>query len=307
MKLASVERIINLQSIPNNDSEEIATILGWSCKVQKDIFDVNDLCIFLRKGAIYKSKHIEASQGCALCMETFSESEKLQLTSLAEGSDVGSFLHVRKREADLQVGQQRASGTIPHQPFAPDIFFLQVPEVYLRDTPELLQEIRDQCVSIHERLDQSLSITLVYRKSRFTLCSRHTTVYDVDMSSGTIFTDTSSQMLRSALSKNLPQRCSTQFVAVQGDFVNDDIFVHSVFDLRSRRMFSFDETKEFCITNDFTMTRSLYVGPFHDSWGVQYFQDLANVSSVDIVVRPTQSFKSIHSQNWYHFKIDKDQ
>lgn len=51
-KLASIQKIVDLQPIPNADKIEVATVLGWKCVVKKDEFRVGDLCIYIEIDSI---------------------------------------------------------------------------------------------------------------------------------------------------------------------------------------------------------------------------------------------------------------
>lgn len=45
-KLATIQKIKKLESIPGADRIMKATVLGWECVVKKDEFKVNDLCVY---------------------------------------------------------------------------------------------------------------------------------------------------------------------------------------------------------------------------------------------------------------------
>jgi len=46
-KLASVQKIVDIQPIPGYDKVEMATTLGWKCIVKKYTFNVGDLCVYI--------------------------------------------------------------------------------------------------------------------------------------------------------------------------------------------------------------------------------------------------------------------
>ena len=46
-KLASIQRVVDLQPIEGKDRIEVATILGWTVIVQKGQFKIGDLCIYI--------------------------------------------------------------------------------------------------------------------------------------------------------------------------------------------------------------------------------------------------------------------
>jgi len=45
-KLATIEKIVNLEEIPNSDNIEVATVRGWKVVVKKGEFKVGDLCVY---------------------------------------------------------------------------------------------------------------------------------------------------------------------------------------------------------------------------------------------------------------------
>lgn len=51
-KLASIQRIIQLDPIENADSIVRATVLGWQLVVKKDEFQAGDLCVYIEIDSI---------------------------------------------------------------------------------------------------------------------------------------------------------------------------------------------------------------------------------------------------------------
>lgn len=51
-KLASIQRIINLEPVEGKNRIEVATILGWTVIVQKGQFKIGDLCIYIEYDSI---------------------------------------------------------------------------------------------------------------------------------------------------------------------------------------------------------------------------------------------------------------
>ena len=65
MKLASIERILEVLKHPNADALDIVKVLGYQCIVKKDQYKVGDLVVFIQPdtvlpdaewSAFYKSK-----------------------------------------------------------------------------------------------------------------------------------------------------------------------------------------------------------------------------------------------------------
>lgn len=51
-KLASIQKIIKIEPIPNADSIEKATVLGWECVVKKGEFKEGDFCVYIEIDSI---------------------------------------------------------------------------------------------------------------------------------------------------------------------------------------------------------------------------------------------------------------
>lgn len=51
-KLASIQKIIDIQPIPEADRIEMTRILGWECVIQKNTFKKDDLCIYIEVDSI---------------------------------------------------------------------------------------------------------------------------------------------------------------------------------------------------------------------------------------------------------------
>jgi RNA ligase (TIGR02306 family) len=51
-KLATIQKIINIEPIADADKIEKATVLGWSMVVKKNEFKIKDLCIYIEIDSI---------------------------------------------------------------------------------------------------------------------------------------------------------------------------------------------------------------------------------------------------------------
>ena len=48
MREATIQKIIDIQPIPNADNIEVASVLGWKCVVKKsDAFKIGDLVVYV--------------------------------------------------------------------------------------------------------------------------------------------------------------------------------------------------------------------------------------------------------------------
>lgn len=124
-KLASIQFIKDLQSIPNADRIEVATILGWQCVVKKGEFKIGDKCVYIEidsllpednpafdflknsKGHIERIRTIklrgQISQGLALPMTVLKE-------DYAVGTDVTNVLKIKKWEPDVYNRPRKMKG-----------------------------------------------------------------------------------------------------------------------------------------------------------------------------------------------------
>jgi len=55
-KLASIQRIIDINPIEGADRIEVATILGWRVVIRKNEFKVNDLCVYFEVDSLIPLK-----------------------------------------------------------------------------------------------------------------------------------------------------------------------------------------------------------------------------------------------------------
>lgn len=55
-KLASVQRITNIQSIPGKNRIALATVLGWKVIINKADFNVGDLCVYMQPDSVLPHK-----------------------------------------------------------------------------------------------------------------------------------------------------------------------------------------------------------------------------------------------------------
>ncbi len=122
-KLASIQKIKNLESIEGADVIEKATVLGWSVVVKKGEFSIGDYCVFFeidsllpdeeRYSFLKKSSWNSAyqrirlktiklrgtlSQGLALPLKLFPE---INFTEYNEGEDLTEILGVEKYETPI--------------------------------------------------------------------------------------------------------------------------------------------------------------------------------------------------------------
>ena len=185
MKLASVERILSLTPIPGADKIEVATIKGWKVVVQKNIYNVNDLCVYIEIDSLVPLSHPaftflnkdkegvthhrvrtiklkqQISQGLVIPLSYLPS-----YVNWVEGNDVTEILEVKKYEKEIPV-QMRGQ-------------VLRYFPSFLRKTDEergqnLINEFADfqgKGFYITEKLDGT-SFTAYLFEGKFGVCSRN--------------------------------------------------------------------------------------------------------------------------------------
>ena len=56
MKVATIEKILEVKPHPNADALELATIKGWQVCIKKNEFKPGDLCIYVCVDSIFEDK-----------------------------------------------------------------------------------------------------------------------------------------------------------------------------------------------------------------------------------------------------------
>lgn len=126
-KLVSIQSIKSLDSIPDAEFIELASVMGWSAVVKKGDFSVGDKCVyfevdsylpieekyeFLRKSSYYNNEYMgegfkirtQRLRGCLSQGLILPLSIDACLQNLEEGTDVTELLNVRKWEVPEVMG-----------------------------------------------------------------------------------------------------------------------------------------------------------------------------------------------------------
>ncbi len=114
-KLAHIEKIEDIQPIPNADSIVVATVLGWKCVVKKDEFKVGDSVVYVEVDSIMPEKpeyeflrerkfrvrtiklRGQISQGLVLPLSVLLTNKKYKI-----GQDVTDILDIVKYESPTE-------------------------------------------------------------------------------------------------------------------------------------------------------------------------------------------------------------
>lgn len=281
-KLASIQRIIKLEEIPNADEIEVALVLGWKLVVKKGEFEAGDLCLYFEidsllpklkpfeflaargtKKMLHEGKQVEGyrlktiklkgqiSQGLALSIAAFPVKLKIQ-DIWEEGKDVTEKLGVLKYEppipADL-VGKMK--GPFPN-------FIPKTDEPRIQSIPEILEKYKGLAMYISEKLDGTSCTVYLDEDGEMNVCSRNTNWFETE--GNTYWKAVRATNIEQAL-KDYYEGHQIRLV-IQGEVVGEgiqkntlkikgqDIFIFNVFDITNHRYLEWIELMAFCRNNE---------------------------------------------------------
>jgi RNA ligase (TIGR02306 family) len=185
-KLATVQRIDEINPIPDADNIEVASIKGWKVVIRKGEFKVGDLCVYIEidsilpdwpEFAFLKDKNVptrpirlrtarlrkQISQGLALSLNIL-ESHSHPITFLDE--DVTEILQIIKYEPDT--GTHLGGPTRGN--FPP--FLRKTDEERIQNMKYVLDQFKDTVFYVTEKIDGTSS-TYYYRYGEIGVCSRN--------------------------------------------------------------------------------------------------------------------------------------
>lgn len=189
-KLASIQKVLDVQPIPGADAIECLTVLGWKVVSKKGEFKVGDLVVYFEVDSILKeSPEVEflrksnfriktiklrgqVSQGLCLPLSILVGESELPHEPHAEGDDVTALLDVVKYEP--YVPAQLAGivkGNFPE-------FLHKTDETRIQAVPEILYKHQLKDFYVTEKVDGS-SMTVYFRcnehfaDGEFGVCSRN--------------------------------------------------------------------------------------------------------------------------------------
>jgi len=183
-KLASIQKVVDIQPIPGADAIECLTILGWHIVGKKDEFQVGDPCVYVEIDSVLPERpefeflrprgfrirtvrlRGQISQGIAFPVEILDAvSGQFQVT-IEEGADVTEMLGVIKyeRPIDVSIGGEVA-GPMPG-------FLLKTDEPRIQSNPGVLARHTGRIGYASEKLD-GCSGTFFLKDGDFRVCCRN--------------------------------------------------------------------------------------------------------------------------------------
>ncbi len=181
-KLASIQKIEELQPIEGADMIERARVLGWQLVVKKGEFQVGDLCVYCEIDSVLPEKPVfeflrprkfriktvklrgQISQGIAFPLDILEDYEG----DLEIGLDVTDIIGVTKFEPPISINMKgEVKGSFPS-------FMPRTDETRIQSVPEVLirPENKGQRCYISEKIDGT-SATYYLNEGVFGVCSRN--------------------------------------------------------------------------------------------------------------------------------------
>ncbi len=256
-KLVSVQKIAQLQPIPNADFIEKAIVQGWSLVVKKSEFQVGDRCAFFEIDSVLpetewsefmrpskfrvRTKKMKGvlSQGLALPLEACLDAELVRSFNLEVGDDLTDLCGVVKYEPPIDVGNTDRVAGFP-------AFIPKTDEIRLQSAIEVLDELRGKAVYITLKCDGT-SATYANLDDHFYVCSRNNELKR-------------SQNVYWQIAEKYSLEALPDGFAVQGEICapgiqknrlglkEANLFVFNVFNIRQGKYLDYPQFLDFCKT-----------------------------------------------------------
>lgn len=274
-KLASVQKIKEINSIPDADKIEVCKILGWNVVTKKGEFKVGDYCVYFEIDSLIPRKpwndflankdkpdaplrlktakfRGQISQGLAIPVEV------LGIKKIEEGTDLTDVLGVEKYEPPVPAclgGDVKCAfpSVVP-----------KTGEIRIQAEPNILDEI--QGIEMYWAIKaDGTSGTYLNHNSEHHVCSRNWSLKETE--GNTYWEMYHKYNLKDILDRN-PN------FAIQGEICGDGIqknrlklkghhlLVFNVYDIEQGRVLGLNDMKDFCDKNQLTMVDVEKIAPF---------------------------------------------
>ncbi len=252
-KLASIQKIKEIEAIEGADAIEKAYVLGWQLVIRKGEFSVGDLCVYCEIDSIMPDKpefefvrakgnriktirlRGQISQGICFPLSVLPEG-----TEMTEGLDVTDILGVTKFEPPIPAN---LAGTV--KGMFPS-FIPKTDETRVQVLEKVLTAYAGTVCYVTEKLDGS-SVTFYLKDGEFGVCSRN-----LDLA----FSEDNS-MWKFAIANKLEDKLKAlnRNLALQGEIIGEgiqknkyklkgqSIYFFNIFDIDAYSYFSLQEVK----------------------------------------------------------------
>jgi len=203
-KLATIERIINISSIPDADKIDVAKVLGWNVVVEKGLYNVGDLCVYIQIDSLmperpefeflrphkFRIRTLKLkgviSQGICFPLDILSINTQWHIEELRKTGLVGALRDIADSPIGLDVseelGIEKYEAPIPAE-LAGDAkgsfptFMIITDEDRIQILPHIPLEYAGQSFVATEKLDGS-SGSFYWKNGEFGVCGRNWEYYE---------------------------------------------------------------------------------------------------------------------------------
>jgi RNA ligase (TIGR02306 family) len=315
MKVATIERILEIKQHPNADNLELATINGWQVCVKKGEFKTGEYCIYVTVDSIFedcppyeflRNKHFRIktiklrgalSQGIAFPISLINEFGNEITFELKEGLDISSIIKCKHYEKPVPA--QLAGQAKGYRPS----WIKKTDEDNIKSNPGILAELYDKPYVITVKVDGS-SGTFYVKNNEFGVCSRNLELKQDDTNS----------FWKIAIQYDIENKIKTYFkdrnIALQGELYGPDIqdnllgvnevkfAAFNLFDIDKQEYLGHFDLLNFSNIMQIPMVKVLEIGN-NFNYTLQQLQNLANELKYDngnlaegIVLRPVTEMYS---------------
>jgi len=312
MRVATIEKILEVKAHPNADALELATIKGWQVCIKKGEFKQGDMCIYICIDSVLEdkppyqflsSKHFriktvklrgQISQGIAFPLTLFKQLGHDTVVFSEPGiigSDVSQYVYAKHYEKPLSAQLSgQVYGLMPS-------YLRKTDEDNIKNNPEILQELAGKSYYITMKVDGS-SGTYFYKDDvGFGVCSRNYQLKEDDKNSFWVVArkyDLENKLKNDG--RNLAIQGEVYGPGIQGNLlgVKDIQFrAFNLFDIDNYKYLDRNELLRFCDVNDIPVVETIDDGTSFNKT-LRELQEFANNLVYEngnlaegIVIRPT--------------------
>lgn len=245
-KLATIQKILDIQPIPNADSIEVATIKGWKVVVRKNEFQVGETVIYFEIDSLIPKTSVteflmknpedtearlktiklrgQVSQGLIISlgggytMNRELNGDNAEPFGETEGTDLSDILHIEKYEPPIKYGNE---GESIYWPFT----IPKTDEERIQNIPDIIDKIiaskEHLCVSV--KLDGT-STTVIHQQDGVQVAGRNNMFLKTDnIAYNNKYWSTVKKYNLPEILEKYHEAHPDQYVAVQGELVGPGI------------------------------------------------------------------------------------
>lgn len=266
-KLASIQKILEINSIKDADAIEVATVLGWKVVVKKNLHKVDELIVYIEVDSLlpehpafeflrvsswneklksYRLKSVklrgQISQGLIVPISVFPE-----IKEPIEGMNVTELLGIVKYEPPVpaEISGDAKSFNWP---------ISKTDEIRIQNLPKLLETMQGKPYYFSSKLDGTSSSFILDLDGQFHVCGHN---YSFKEKEGNTFWNLAKKYSIKEKLETYFQKTGTH-LAFQGEtcgpgiqknklgLLEHDVFFFNVVDIDNRKVLSFEELITLC-------------------------------------------------------------